>query len=275
MLTEVAISSSNTDPVVYVWDIRTGSTLFSFRQSTSGRNALALVPKPGCGLQCGAVLTAQVDRGVINMYTWQRDHAQHKMPMPEKLVTLAASPDGALVAGATAQGRVFLWQVATGLLLRTFEAHYRHITRMAFQGDTLVTASEDATVRVWLLSELMDAEQEPDVLPAPLRDWTDHTLPIEDLALGASSRIYTASMDRTVKVWDDELLTTFLFPQPAKAIVVDPSETKMFVACNDRIYPVELYRRQHDTAYGGDRIQAVGGLGRVVEATGESFVGHR
>lgn len=273
MLSEVAISASSTDPTIYVWDIRSGSTLFSFKQSSSDRSCLAIVSKPRAGLQSGAILTAQTDRAVLNVYHWHRDQVQLKMPTPEKLVAVAASHKGDLVAGGTANGRVYIWQVSTGMLLKVFEAHFRQVTQLRFAGDddqTLLTASQDATVHVWVLGHLLSADE---ARPAPLFSWSDHTLPVTDIAVGHGSmttaRVYTASLDSTVKVWDlatGELLTSFLFPKPVSAVAIDPAETKLFAACEHSIYPVELYRRRHDTTY-GDTIEAVGGMAKV-EAVG-------
>lgn len=67
-------------------------------------------------------------------------------------------------------------------------------------------------------------------------------------------------------MWDiatGELLTTFLFPKPVSTVIVDPSETKLFAACENVIYPVELYRRRFDQAYGGDIIESTGGMAKV------------
>ncbi|KAI7853291.1 WD40-repeat-containing domain protein [Circinella umbellata] len=284
MFSEVAISSSNTDSTIYVWDIRSGSTLFSFKQSTSNKACFTTVPKPNSGLQTGAILTAQTDRAVLNVYQWQRDQVLHKMPMPEKLVSVAASHRGDLVAGGTASGRVFLWQVSTGLLLKVYEAHFRRITKLAFSGDdaTLLTASEDATVHVWLVGRLLEhagGNQDDDGTsgssrPAPLFSWSDHTLPVTDMYIGsgtmATARVYTSSMDNTVKAWDlatGELLTTFLFSKPVSSVIADPSETKLFAACENKIYPVELYRRRHDKTYNADISESTGGMAKV-ESTG-------
>ncbi|CEG77748.1 hypothetical protein RMATCC62417_12446 [Rhizopus microsporus] len=54
------------------------------------------------------------------------------------------------------------------------------------------------------------------------------------------------------------LLTTFLFPKPVSSVVLHPSETMIFAACEDKIYSVDLYRRRQDQTY-----ESVGGMGRV------------
>ena len=43
----------------------------------------------------------------------------------EPIVALAASADGCHVAGGGASGHVYLWQAASGRLLRSWPAHYK------------------------------------------------------------------------------------------------------------------------------------------------------
>lgn len=84
-------------------------------------------------------------------------------------------------------------------------------------------------------------------MPTPMHNLTDHTLPITSLYLGfgplTSARIFSASLDGTVKVWCIDahtssetpsssctLMTTFTFPIPVVEIVVDPLERFFFAA---------------------------------------------
>ncbi|KAI8329815.1 WD40-repeat-containing domain protein [Chlamydoabsidia padenii] len=293
MFTEIAVSASNTDPTVYVWDICSGSTLFTFKQSISEKGGMCVVPRPGAPLQVGSFVTAQKDRATLHVYDWRRDHVAHKMLTPEKIVTVAASHQGQYVTGATQSGRVYLWHTATGHLKRVFEAHYRHIQRLVFSNDdaVLITAGDDATVNVWLVAQLLCSEQtEVDARPSPLYSWSDHTLPVTDVWVGSGSlstaRVYTTSLDFTVKLWDlatGELLTTFLFPKAVTSVVVNPSETILFAASGNDIYSVDLYKRRQQQTYSA--AQSVGGLAKVEAvgihssaesspSLGASFTGH-
>ncbi|CAO3645977.1 unnamed protein product [Mucor hiemalis] len=277
MATEVALSASNTDNTIYVWDIRSGSSLFSFKQSMSPKGGLAMVPKPGASFQIGSIVTAQTDRAILNVYQWQRDQVLHKMTTAEKMVSVASSHQGQYLAAATAGGKVYLWHVPTGHLMRVFEAHYRRISRLVFSNDdsTLLTASEDASVNVWLLAHLINpvgAEGYEDITarPAPLYSWSDHTLPVSDIYIGHGSlsgaRVCTASLDHTVKLWDlatGQLLTTFLFPKAVSSVIMDPSETMIFAACEDKIYSVDLYKSRQDQSYKINTVESLGGMGRV------------
>jgi pre-rRNA-processing protein IPI3 len=208
MSTEVVLSASSTDSTIYVWDIRTGSSLFSFKQSMSKKGGLALCAKPGHTFDIGSIITAQTDRAILNVYQWHKDQVCHKMTTPEKMVAVASSHQGHYLAAATSSGgKIYLWHTPTGHLVRVFEAHYRQITRLAFSNDdtTLITASEDASVSVWLVSQLLQADQDDlTTRPSPLYSWSDHTLPVTDIHVGygnmSGARVCTSSLDHTVKV---------------------------------------------------------------------------
>ncbi|RUS26831.1 WD40-repeat-containing domain protein [Jimgerdemannia flammicorona] len=252
MFTEVALTTSATDPTSYLWDIRSGTVFFSFKQNVCGKGALALAPLHATpGNRIGLVLAAQADKAI-------------------KLVTIAASNRGTYCAGGTEAGKIYVWEISTGNLLRSFDAHYKRVSVLRFASDdsALVSGSEDAGVNVWLLSNLLDNSS--DDAPTPYYSWSDHTLPISDIVCGVGSfrtaRVLTGSLDHTCKIWDlatGILLTTFLLPYPITALALDPAERTFFAAGGNLVYQVDLYRRREARNYGSGEVEAVGGSGRV------------
>lgn len=98
-------------------------------------------------------------------------------------------------------------KIASGLMLASWNAHYRSITSLSFSGDSsyLVTASADASVHVFLVSHLVDAESSSSPYSKPFGSLGDHTLAITAVALGrmagvTGGRCWTASEDGTIKV---------------------------------------------------------------------------
>ncbi|KAK9760933.1 Pre-rRNA-processing protein ipi3 [Basidiobolus ranarum] len=285
MFTEVAITTSNTDSHIYVWDIRSGTVLGSYKQSTCNTHAFTLANTPLSNGRPGLLFSAQNDKALMHVYNWTKDQIHLKFPFPERITTIATTNKGTFCVGGTESGKIYLWEVSTGNLLNTFDAHYKKITVLKFsQDDTvLFTGSEDSAVNVWLLHKLVDEANTESV--SPLYSWSDHSLPITDILCGSGglkfARVVTSSLDHTCKIWDlsnGTLLTTLLLPSYVSAIAMDITETRIFAATGDsNIYQVNMYKR--DSEQGHNAFEAVGGMSGVVSTgiSGEPsliFKGH-
>ena len=127
----------------------------------------------------------------------------------ERLTAIAVSGDGLFMAGGTAQGRLYFWDLLSGDLLRVCDVHYKRVTVIRFTADHhyLVTASEDAAAHVFLVGDFADtglsASHDDQATPVPHRTFSEHTQPITDIrcgGAGANTRIWTSSLDRSAKV---------------------------------------------------------------------------
>ena len=106
------------------------------------------------------------------------------------------SPDGRLLASASLDRTVRLWDVATQRPLATMTGHSDAVVSVAFhpQGHMLATASFDGTARLWDISNR--------TAPAPLGVLTGHTDRVYSVAFAPDgSRAATASEDRTAHLW--------------------------------------------------------------------------
>jgi len=130
------------------------------------------------------------------------------------------------------------------------------------------------------LDRIADYELESQI-PTPLHTLTDHTLPITSLYLGfgplSSSRIFSASLDGTVKVWCVDahtsseassasltLMATFTFPIPVIEIIVDPLERFFFAAMSGdqgEVKVVNMYTEKEERI--ASKSLANGTLGEV------------
>ena len=83
---------------------------------------------------------------------WDVASGQHVQELEGgELVFVDFSPDGRLVAGGGAGGRLSVWDTASGEVLVNQPGHDAPIFAAAFspQGRFLVTAAEDGTIRFW------------------------------------------------------------------------------------------------------------------------------
>jgi WD40 repeat protein len=141
-LQEVVLTGSAEDESMHLWEMHTATTLVSYRPASPSSYASA-VP---VGRDLFAV--SQPGKPALHVFNWRKDMPQARMSLPERIVALAASSDGAHVLGGGEGGRLFLWEVAGGAMLKTWEAHYRAVSVIAFtdDGSHILTGSEDSMV---------------------------------------------------------------------------------------------------------------------------------
>jgi WD40 repeat protein len=108
--------------------------------------------------------------------------------------SVAFSHDSRLLASASADKTVKIWDASTGTLQRTLEDHGSRVTSVAFSHDSrlLASASADKTVKIW--------DASTGTLQRTLEghgDW------VNSVAFSHDSRLLaSASDDKTVKIWD-------------------------------------------------------------------------
>ena len=91
-------------------------------------------------------------RVVAMVFEGATDVSTVRFTQPNRIITLAFSPNGSLLAGATeADTTVKLWNVGREREARQLFGHTGEVTSIAFSPDgaLIATASEDRTVRVW------------------------------------------------------------------------------------------------------------------------------
>jgi roadblock/LC7 domain-containing protein len=107
---------------------------------------------------------------------------------------VAFSPDGRLLATASADGTVWLWDPATGEHQRALTRHDGAVNGVAFSPDgrLLATASQDGTARLW---DPATGEH--------LRALTGHDSLVRAVTFSPDGRLLaTASADGTIWLWD-------------------------------------------------------------------------
>ncbi len=156
----------------------------------------------------------------------------------QEVDSVAFGPDGHLLATASADHRVRLWNLAAPgrpALLATISEHTDAVHAVAFDptGKVLATAGRDRTLRLW---DLRDAEH-----PAPLAVLTGHRDSIYSLAYAPDGRtVATASYDHTVRLWDVrvparpvELPTLTTHQRNVKAVAFSPDSRLLASGSDD------------------------------------------
>ncbi|KAL4854511.1 Protein ROOT INITIATION DEFECTIVE 3 [Chlorella vulgaris] len=263
--TVVLVASSNEGNIT-AWDVHTGTALTSFKT-----NACA----PGCLSLLGRdyLVAAQLGRGGgLHFWAWHKDQPHLRSFAAEQLTAVTATRDGTFCAAGGASGAVFVWETSSGRLLKSWPAHYKAVTCLAFSdsGAVLVTGGEDTMVNAWLLADVLDATAGQQLqmgapLVQPLHSWSDHTLPVTCLAVGAgdgAALVASGSLDRTVKLRSlsaaavgSAPLRSVALPAAVHSLALDPGEHALYAGCSSgAIYDIQLavgQPTQYDSADGG------------------------
>lgn len=203
----------------------------------------------------GWAAAVEADKAVLNVYHWQKDQPAQRIVLPQKMTCIALARRSALVAAGTDDGRLYVWDMRSGALVCSFEAHYRALRCLRFFDDdaALVSASDDGRACVWStpgLARCTDLAGGRANVPTAYATLTDHTLPITDVHVAGrfpeSAVVWTASADASVKLWDlrtRRLKSTFTLPGPVAALAIDPLERFFFASLHGtaKAYRVELY----------------------------------
>jgi WD40 repeat protein len=103
---------------------------------------------------------------------------------------LALTP--ALVAGGTADNRLFLWNAADGKLISQYQAHAGPVNALAFhpQNNQLLTGGGDGLLRLWTMP------------PIPGRTLAHADAVLAGAVAGDGKRLITGSADKIVRSWN-------------------------------------------------------------------------
>ncbi|NJN09560.1 MAG: hypothetical protein HC815_16875 [Richelia sp. RM1_1_1] len=162
----------------------------------------------------------------------------------DKIRGINFSPDGKIIASASADNTVKLWNAKNGALLRSLIGHTNSVWSVSFSPDGQIIAStaSDGTIKLWNVngtliktlkghnSILLDASFSFDgkILAVAaangkvglfdldngslIKIIDGHTEPVWSVDLSPDNLLATASLDRTVKLWnifDNTLIKTF------------------------------------------------------------------
>ncbi len=193
-----------------VWSVQTGREL-----PTGGRDAAAIRPDgrleivplqhrlaavdphihrlsvaPPSGLTAAAV---QEPDGRVRAWIFDRDgRLLHVLPQ-KGIKDVAFSPDGRLVATASADGRAIVWKARSGKRVRVVLDSKSGVNAVAFSpdGKLLATGGQDSGVRIWTLAT-----------GARTYFLFGHTNPVTAVAWSPDGRVVaSASLDRNVLLW--------------------------------------------------------------------------
>ncbi|MCE2402466.1 hypothetical protein J4G08_16480 [Candidatus Poribacteria bacterium] len=134
--------------------------------------------------------------GIVEIFSWPEAKSLRVLKKHRDSVTAVAWRDVSVLASASLDRRIILWDLHTGTPIQDLQGHSKGVSSLCFLNDKdmLVSTGIDQSVRVW---DLTSGEL--------IRSMNNHTLPVHDLALRPGEArlpvIVSAGDDRTVRFW--------------------------------------------------------------------------
>lgn len=268
-----------------VSSIHTSLHYSSFRNADCPPHGAALT-----GMGSGEHLFVASRRSaLITSYAWGKETADQRFPVPEPMACLAValhpraasdqqvsgrSGRGWLLAAGSKTGKLYVWELASGRLVCVKDAHYQAVAVVRFSrcGTYVVTGGHDSRVMVWRVADLVGPEM---AAAKPAAAFADHLLAVTDVAVpDGAARIYSASLDGTVRLYDlgtRTLVSTYVFAAPVHAVAVDPAVRAFYAALGDgSVRQVAHYAVNPHSHV----LEAVGGAGKIVTVPADVELAH-
>lgn len=225
----LSTSDGVNDRRALVWDTTDLSVWYS-AQLPEDDFPLAVAWSPdGQGFAVGS------SAGLVHLWGVPGDYVQAALPLdlgaPGMTLSghlgyvagVAWSPDGGLLATASTDRTVRVWEVGTGNALRVLRGHSDDVNAVAWMldGTRVISGGRDGDVRMW------DAAIQPSLVTLG-----EHADDVSDVAYSPDGAwLATSSLDRTVRVWDagtgDLALTLVGHDTPARTVTWSPDGQRL------------------------------------------------
>ena len=206
----------------------------TFKKSSTPPNCLAVTATH--------VFAAQTDKAVVHVYSRLKGNHEATVPFTERISCIALACDDTVLALGTMEGRLFLWETASGRQVTTAQLHLQAVTALAVDptSNFLLSASADSTLHVWSLPPLLSFATVDVQTLSPLRTFASHREGVTALSVGHSSSFcnfaVSVAQDKTCLVWDfhsGDVLRTYLLPSKPTCLVLDVADRCGFVGYED------------------------------------------
>lgn len=193
------VVTGSIDRTVVVSDLATGENTFTADELPGG--VLTLDVSADSRLVAAAGAFAGIWVWELSTRRAVRVLGRDDPDRPERVGSLAFSPDGRWLASAGSDFLIRLWSVESGEEVRRFAGHTADINSVCWnaRGDRLASAADDSTVRVW---DVVSGRQE-----LRLRGHTGHATSV--VFHPDQTHVISGSDDHSVGLWNVDLPAEF------------------------------------------------------------------
>jgi len=238
------LSSALKDVGVYLHEFQPQSVLRrGFKKSSVAKNCLAI--------SSSHVFAAQAGKAVVYVYNREKGNQEATVPFPQKISSLAYARQAAVLIIGTQEGKLILWEVATGRVSTSSASHIEPVTilSVAPDGEHVISASPDSVIHIWSLRGLLTIAKPQNTFNTtgldpnrePFSSFTQHRSAIEALATGHSEEsstnlVFSASEDKTCYIWSLSslsVLRTVLLLETPQCAIFDPADRSVYIGSTD------------------------------------------
>jgi WD40 repeat protein/tRNA A-37 threonylcarbamoyl transferase component Bud32 len=177
---------SSADHKLNLWNIQTGKLLHTFSEFATAF--------PSIAVSSSNLLIAGSEDNTIKVWDLHTRQLLHTLKgHRDEVLSVAISPNGAVLASGSADHTIKLWNIYTGELLHTLSGHFDTVRSVAISSDgrTVVSGSSDHTVKVWDL-----------YTGTLLKTLYGHASDVYSVAINPDQRIIASGgLDRTIQLW--------------------------------------------------------------------------
>ncbi len=118
---------------------------------TTNSQSTSLIPAINQSSPVLARISPNPTRSGLSLTALNSQLSTTKLIPPVPLTAISTSSGGSYIAGGTQDGSILVWELESGTLLATIDAHYQAITTLSFTKDegALVAGSKDGAITVW------------------------------------------------------------------------------------------------------------------------------
>jgi pre-rRNA-processing protein IPI3 len=104
------------------------------------------------------IVIAQSKKPVIHVWQWNKPQVHMQIHTQEIITSLASDPTGTFLFAGGKKGWIYIWNVTTGALLKSWQAHFKEVSRLynTLDGEICISASFDGMVKAWNITSLLD-----------------------------------------------------------------------------------------------------------------------
>jgi WD40 repeat protein len=191
------LASGGEDSTVSVWNVTTGDKIHQLLCKSRSESILSVAWSPnGQWLAAGRDREASAGYGTVTLWDLASLKYRHLRTSDAhgEINSVAWSPDSRLLASATRQLRIEIWDVAAGEKKSTLQVHKNAVYSAAWSpdGEHLASAGEDQTVKIW----------DP-ITHDIVTTLYGHKAPVHSVAWSPDGgHLASTSEDGTIRIWD-------------------------------------------------------------------------